>query len=197
MRANWKKGNVISLKIAENVYTLAQMANDSAKMRFFDIFHKNDVWENIDLNNVKELFCVAVGNIVIQKLGVRRIPDKKLIKSKLPCEGLFISPHMNPEGYRLRKEFIWKGGKLVDEGEDAIEAAYSATVIIENLNIKEHYDLIIKYELENMYGDIDIKERLLNYLNTGINIDSMKFKIFPGLEEVYRKNRTDIEKNSF
>ena len=180
MRAFWKKGNVISLKLKENLYSLAQMVNPSAKMRFYNVFNDKDEWSSIDLNYKNTVFCVPVGNILIQKLGVRRIPLAEVIPSNEPCERLFINVASNAEGYRLRNECIWRGGNLVDEGYDARNAAYNSPIIIQNLDITVHREIILKFELENMYGDIIARDRLIRYYETGVNIEPLKFDIFPG-----------------
>ena len=49
MRAFWKKGSVISLKLKENLYSLAQMVNPSAKMRFYNVFNDKDEWSSMAL----------------------------------------------------------------------------------------------------------------------------------------------------
>ena len=181
MRAFWKKGSVISLKLRDDLYCLAQMVNPTAKMRFYNVFNDKDEWSFIDLNFKDVLFCVPIGNIVLQKLGVRKIPHAEVVPSKEPCERLFINIGNNAEGYRLRGEFIWRGGNLVDEGYDADNAAYSSPVVIRNLDVVVHREIILKFELENMYGDVHVRDRLVKYYETGVNIEPMKFDIFPGL----------------
>lgn len=98
MRAFWKKDGVVCLKLKENLYTLAQMVDESAYMRFYAISNHEDVWGKIDLNTVAPLFCVSVGNALIQHLGVRRVPDKEVIPSHAPFERYFIKPNINYEG---------------------------------------------------------------------------------------------------
>jgi hypothetical protein len=181
MRAFWKQDEVISLKLRDDLYTLAQMVNPVAMMRFFDIFKSNDDWHGTDLNKVTPLFSVDVGNVVIQRLGVRRVPSKEVIPSTEPCEQYFIEAGDNADGYRLRDEFMWKGGRLVDLGEGAKTVGYQAPTLIPNLNVKDHREIILKYDFTNMYGDTNIAERLLRFHDTGVNLDPLKLKVFPDL----------------
>lgn len=181
MKAFWKRDAIASLKLGDNLYTLAQMANDSAKMAFFDIFRENDEWGGVDLNKERLLFCVNVGNVVIQRLGVRRIKDNEVLPSKTQFPHLYMDPHDNAEGYRLRDEFMWRGARLFDVGKDLSCDDYYAPTVIENLTVKQHRELIEQTEFTNMYGDGDVKNRLLELRSTGRYNDLFKKKIFPDL----------------
>lgn len=181
MRAVWKKNKVISIKLSEDIFSLAQMANESALMQFFDIFNTKDEWNSIDLNNIDDLFLVPVGNVVIQKLGIRKISEKEALPKNGGYNHLFINPKMNPEGYRLRNEFMWKGGNLVDVGENLDTDSYDAPIVTKDLKVEQHRDLILKHELTNMYGDKNVRNRLLRFREEGINEEPMKKQIFPGL----------------
>jgi len=182
MRAVWKKDKVISLELEENIYTIAQLVNPIAEMQFFAIFNKEDKWENIDLNQIDPLFCVSVGNVVMQRLGVRKLSNKEAKPKTGGFKHYFIKPGDNADGYRLRDEFMWSGGRLVDVGEDCEIDSYYAPTVIENLTVEEHRTEILTYEFSNMYGDNHAKERLLHFYNTGINRDMMKKMVFPELD---------------
>jgi hypothetical protein len=183
MRAFWKKDSVISLKLKNDLYTLAQMANTVSKMRFFNIFKDDDVWESIDLNSLDSLFCVSVGNVVIQRLGHRRVTLDEVKPSRLPCERFFIDPFENYDGYNLRGEFLWRGGRLVDLGEGSLGIARSAPTLTPNLSLEQHREVIKKFELSGMWGAEQILNRLMRCYSTGVNQDPMKEKVFPGLHD--------------
>jgi hypothetical protein len=55
----WRNGNVLSIKLRDDLFTLAQVSVLPSLM-FFDIANKDGVWQSLDLNNVDLLFCVAV-----------------------------------------------------------------------------------------------------------------------------------------
>ena len=181
MRAVWKKDKIISIKLSDNLFSLAQMASDLPLMQFFDIFNEEDTWEHVDLNTVPPLFLVPVGNIVIQELGVRKLSNKEATPKTGNWNHYFIIPEDNAEGYRLRKEYVWRGGYLVDVGEDLSVDPYCAPVVVPDLKIPEHCDLILKHEFANMYGDNHVKNRLLRFYKEGINEEPMKEKVFPEL----------------
>ena len=180
MRAVWKKNKVISINLDTNIYSLAQMVNNSALMQFFDIFHHKDEWESIDLNKAGCLFLVAFGNIVIQRLGIRKLSRKEAIPKKGDWNHFFIRPFINAEGVQ-KGEFLWLGGELVDVGKELELDPYYAPVVVPELKIPEHCDLIINNEFDNMYGDTQVKDRLLRFYKEGINEEHMKEKVFPDL----------------
>ena len=181
MRAFWKKDSVISLKLKDDLYTLAQMVNTVSKMRFFNVFRDNDEWGGVDLNEIDSLFCVSVGNVVIQRLGQRKVSLKEAKPSREPCERFYIDPFENFDGYNLRDEFFWRGGRLVDLGECSLGIARDAPTNIPNLSVEEHRDVIKKFELSGMWGAEQILDRLVRFHSTGVNQDPMKEKVFPGL----------------
>lgn len=181
MRAFWKKDCVVSLRLTGDLYSLAQMVNTVSKMRFYNIYKDRDEWGGTDLNNVEPLFCVSVGNVVIQRLGQRRVPPKEVVPDRKPCDRLFIDPFENIEGYNLRGEFLWRGGRLVDLGEGSMGIARSAQTVIQKLSFEKDRDAIEKYELSGMWGADQIANRLLTFRSTGINRDPMKAKVFPEL----------------
>ena len=181
MRAFWKQDGVISLKLRDDLYSLAQMVNSIAKMRFYNIFKAKDEWLGTDFNQVESLFCVSVGNVVIQRLGVRRVPPKEVTPSSAPCERHFIHLGDNADGYRLRGEFIWKCGRLADLGEGAQTVGYQAPTLIPDLTVKEHREIILQHECTNMFGDRNVSERLLHYHETGVNRNCLKEAAFPDL----------------
>lgn len=193
MRAFWKRNAVISIKLSEDCYSLAQMVNDSAKMRFFPLFHATDEWKGVNLNEVEPLFTVSIGNVVIQRLGQRRIPADQVTPSNLPCERLVIESNNNSEGYRLRDEFWEKGGNLVDVGEDARLAGCQGSIVKKDLNIDRDFECILKYPMSNMYGDRDVVNRLLRFKRDGLNIDPYKFYVFPGLLEKMKLDESEFE----
>lgn len=197
MRSFWKKDAVISIKLNEDCYSLAQMVNGNAQMRFFSIFKEVDSWTGVDLREVEPLFSVFIGNVVIQKLGQRRISAEEVNPGDASCDRIFIEPISNAEGYRLRNEFWDRGGNLVDLGEGARLAGCDAPAIKRNLNINEDFDLIQEKELTNMWGDSNVKIRLLMKRDKNINIDQFKFFVFPGLLERMRLSEEDFDWSEF
>lgn len=74
VRIVWKAKNLVTLKLRDDLYTIAQM-EDGSIMRCFNIFNDNGAWHDLDLNNIRQLFRVYVGRVVNQKLAVCRITE--------------------------------------------------------------------------------------------------------------------------
>jgi hypothetical protein len=176
MRAFWKKDGVVCVKLKDDLFTLAQMVDGTAYMRFYAIFRREDAWKGVDLNAVSALFCVPVGNVLLQKLCVRRVPADEVAPSHVPFERYFIKPHLNYEG-----PFVFRGGKLIDLGEYAEGDSTRAPIVIPDLNVKDHREVIHKHELTNMWGDKDTALRLIHFFETGVDRNDLKENVFPEL----------------
>ena len=175
MRATWKRDGVFSMQIAEECWTLGQMLR-SPYSRFFDVFRQTDHWGGIDLNREKALFCVAVGRVVLQRLGHRVVTSNEATPSRIPFERYFIKPHVNYNGPPL-----FLGGNLVDLGQDGELDSPTAPIAVRDLNLIDHRDVICKHELTNMWGDKDIAARLLRCYQTGSDRNMLKEEVFPGV----------------
>jgi hypothetical protein len=169
-RITWKEGDLVSLKLKDDLYTIAQMLR-RPYMRFFDLSTRDGQWKDVDLNQVKVLFSVLVGNVVLQELGDGKIKDKSVKPSQLPFEKRWIRPRLNFEGGSP-----FKGGDLVDV--DPNVGYVHAPIIKENLSIARDPDVIAKHELVNMWGARDLAERLVRYFETGRDHNPMKEKVF-------------------
>jgi hypothetical protein len=182
-RVVWKENALVSIKLRDDLYTIGQMLV-SPSMRFYDIPSKDGIWKSVDLNYVKPLFQVFVGQVVMQKLVAEKVKEKTVVASNSPFESLLIKPHVNYDG-----GFPWRGGKLVDIGLDGKIGTTLAPVIKQNLDLPEDRETVEKYELTNMWGDQDLTDRLCRYFDTGVNRDDLKFEVFPGLWDDREKLR--------
>lgn len=182
-RIVWKENALVNIKLREDLYCIGQMLA-SPTMRFFDIASKDGIWQSIDLNKLKPLLQVFVGQVVIQKLVTEKIKEKSVIVSSVPAEPRWIKPHINYDG-----GYVFKGGKLIDIGIEGKIETTEAPIIKQNLQLPEDREFIEKYELTNMWGDQDLNDRLCRYFDTGINRDDLKFEVFPGLWDDREKLR--------
>lgn len=182
-RIVWKENALVNIKLRENLYTIGQLLV-SPIVRFYDIATKDGAWEAVDLNNVKPLFQVYIGQVVLQRLVVGKIKEKSVIPSSLPFSPLWIDAHTNYDG-----SFLWRGGKLVDVGPEGKIDAWEAPVIKQHLHLPDDREIIENVELTNMWGDLDLSDRLCRYFDTGVNRDDLKFEVFPGLWDDREKLR--------
>ena len=179
-RIIWKENDLVSLKLKDDLYTIGQLL-DRPEMRFYNIKSIEDKWENIDLNDYEPLFKVYVGSKdVLPKLATGKIKNKtvKPDLKKYEKESYWLRGIDNDGSY-LRGEFLKKNANLVftEPGKDY----WDAPIVKENINAKNNLDIVIEYEMVNMYGADDLQERLITFFETGVNINTYKFKVFPDL----------------
>jgi len=174
-RIVWKKGDLVSLKLRDDLYTIGQMLTNPA-MRFYNIKSADGNWVNIDLNKVEPLFRVFIGREVLQKLVDRKILQGSVFPSTQPEERFWIKPHLNYGG-----PFPFKGGKLIELNPESGQGTAAAPAVKENLSVADDRDLIEKYELTNMWGESELRNRLTAFFDKGVDRDEMKEKIFPDL----------------
>jgi hypothetical protein len=192
-RVVWKKNDLVNIQLRDNLYTIGQMLT-SPEMRFYDIFNSDGAWQNLDLNKIEPLFSVFVGNVINKSLIQGKIKSTTVIPSSKPNERYWIKPYTildygHYKGDRFNFHFL--GGKLIDLVPDAdgILSTTRAPIIKEDLTLPQDRKLIEQYELTNMWGDVDLRDRLCRYFDTGINRDDLKFEVFPGLWDDREKLR--------
>lgn len=172
----WKNGGIIIFPLDNNISTYAQMMGTS-HLRFFDCFFENKNVIAVDLNDFPVLFTVPV--LAITKKGVKpKIVKNGVTPSSKFLETFFIYPKMSFGGNSVP----WLGGSLIDMAGIQGSGGWNAPVIQENLNPDHDRDVILSYELVNMWSPEDLVNRLLRFKNTGINIDQLKYKIFPKIK---------------
>ncbi|MCW7548634.1 hypothetical protein OO184_11960 [Photorhabdus sp. APURE] len=119
-RIVWKSGDLVNIKLRDNLYTIGQMLTSPA-MRFYNICNMDGIWKDVDLNDITPLFRVFVGNVINKYLVQEKIKDKSVILSSKPYEPYWIKPYssMDVGSYLGKKgDFLFMGGKLIDLGPD-------------------------------------------------------------------------------
>ena len=180
-RVVWRAGDLLSIKLRDNLFTIAQMLG-SPVMRFFDIFNATGVWKDIDLNTTPILFRVLVGRVINRHLIREKIKTQSVIPCSIPDESLWIDVYtiMDEGHYPEDKDcFAFMGGKIIST--DPKAPFYTQAVVRHDLSLPEDKEVIERLELTNMWGDDDLADRLCRYHDTGINRDDLKFEVFPGL----------------
>lgn len=169
-RVTWKENALISLKLRDDLFTIAQMLR-SPYLRFFKVCNRDGVWRNLDLNKVEILFCVLIGQVVLQQLCEGKVKDRSITPSILPFQKLWLNPYVNFDG-----GFPFIGAKLIEV--DPIKSYTRALTVKDWLSPKKDADLIKKCELVNMWGADDLRERLVRYFDTGVDRNEFKEKVF-------------------
>ncbi|CRM63883.1 MULTISPECIES: hypothetical protein [Pseudomonas] len=173
-RILWKEGDLVSLKLRDDLYTVGQMIKNSV-MRFYDVRSVDGAWTELALDNSMILFSGFVGKVVTQRLATEKLISVTPF-SLSDHERYWLRPHVSFEG-----GFPFRDADLVDLG-IGCDADYSLVPALkEDLQLSDSRDIIEKYELTNMWGDEDLTDRLCRYFDTGVNRDDLKFEVFPGL----------------
>ncbi|MDZ4019731.1 hypothetical protein [Pseudomonas sichuanensis] len=182
-RIVWKFGEFVVLQVREDLYTVARMLS-GAMLCVYDVFRQEDCWDDVNWGDVKPLFHIFVGAVVLKELGVRKISVEGVQECCLTPQRYWIVAYTSLDKGHFkggRDTFSLYGGRLVDlSGGDRVET-YEAPVIKHDLSVVEDREIIEGHELVNMWGDEDLSDRLARYYDSGINRDDLKFEIFPGL----------------
>lgn len=167
-----KEGDVISIKIGGNAFTLAQMRHNGI-MQFFDIVQPVSEWSSVNLNDVAALFFIFVAKRSLSSIVVDKVSSSAVTRSKCPVPKTMLSAVIGNAG-----EY---GADLVELTDDF--SSYGAGIIKSGLTVAEDRDLIYRYELAGVQGDPEkIRKRLERYFEHGINWDTSKeftFKDIP------------------
>jgi hypothetical protein len=173
-KQNSRAGDVLSIELRDNLFTLAQVPI-SPYFMFFNIASNDGAWKNIDLDTVEPLFSVPVATARMKPL-IAGAADVTMVKPRSkPMSKLYIKPNLNMAGGHP-----FRGGNLIeidDRGETT-----GRPIIKRLLSVENDADTIRQYELTNMWVDPEeIRQRLIRYFDTGIDWDLHKEKVFPGI----------------
>jgi len=173
MRMRVTKNTLLSLKLKENLYTVCYIL-ETALWQFFDVKLENNNWCENKPVKLNPLFIAYVGKAA-NSLIVSKLNLDEYVFEKEPKTILWIRPKINDDN----TGFVFKGGDLVSvvPEKDYVDAP----IFKANLTLPNDRVLIEKYELVNMWGADDLKDRLVRYFEKGINRDDLKFEIFPEL----------------
>lgn len=177
-----KENDVVSVKINDDAYTVAQMRNNGI-MQFFDLVQVKNEWNDIDLNDIPSLFFVFVAEKNMSSIFLEKLPLESVVPSKNPVPRKMLSAVIENAGRY--------GANLIELTDNF--SSYEARIIKPDLNPLTDRDKIYNYELAGVYGDPEkIRKRLEQYFKTGVNWDSSKEFLFKDIPQPppYRKKAT-------
>lgn len=76
-RLRWKENDILNIKLKENLFTIAQMSYEECFMMFFAIYNEDGMWENIDLEKTKNLFCLPVLSDFLKNKVIGKLENVK------------------------------------------------------------------------------------------------------------------------
>ncbi|WP_370469845.1 hypothetical protein [Snodgrassella alvi] len=161
-----QENTVFGVYIKEGLYSLAQ-SRKNHWMEFFNIFNDKDEWDGVDLNKVNILFTYSVAAHRLKELLVS-IQDEHVRKNVRPQESKIIT-YTGPLAEKI-------GLVEMDARYDTVDNK----VLIPQLTVKDHLDIIHTKEYAGMHGDSkEIQNRLLKFYENGINWDESQRFFFP------------------
>lgn len=176
----WRANQVISIETKrrdesrkENVYVLAQMIG-RAKLLVFNLFNKDNVWDNVNLQEAPILFCTSVTRQFIRNSNV--------FKQNIEPLKDYQPPKYNIDSFGFAKQItLWEGTPdektiwmLGEGGGRLIEGEIGQCVEIMPEIPYDDDETIDKYELTNVRIYAEFNERLYLCYKFGKNVDPMK-----------------------
>lgn len=171
-KIKWEDGLVLSVKISDGLFTLAQMRFNYL-MEFFDVFRSDENWEGVDLNNEDIIFCIFVSIKNIKSIFSGVVTDTSVSANRRPVKTRMLSAIFGSSGNT--------GANLIE-----LSDKYSnigGEIVKPSLTVENDLNLIYEYELCGMEGNPDkILERLRIYYETGVSWDKSKEFLFPNIQ---------------
>ncbi|MEW6760549.1 MAG: hypothetical protein AB1437_06970 [Pseudomonadota bacterium] len=162
------EGDVVSVKVSDSTYTLAQMRKNGI-MQFFDIVQSDDHWSGIDLNNVGSLFFVFVADKSLRRMFTQKLSLDAVVRSTSLVPKQMLSAVIGNAGNY--------GADLVELTDEY--SSYGAKVLKSDIRPSADLELIYRCEMAGMQGDPEkLRMRLERYFEKGINWDDAKSFIF-------------------
>lgn len=171
-RVVWKPGDVFSIKVSEDLYTLAQMRENNL-LQFFAVAAKDEKFSGVDLNEQNPLFCIFVAINRVKEILSRNVTDEIKTANGRPTPKIMLSA-------------IFGAGQ--EAGANVIElsnefSSVGARVLRKVTRSEGDFSDIYKYDMCGMYGNpAEILRRLLRYFETGVNWDESKRFVFGAVE---------------
>lgn len=171
-KIQWEEGLVLSVKVRDDLFTLAQMRVNHL-VEFFDVFRCDENWGGVDLNNEKIVFCIFVSTKNVRSIFSGIAPDFLVSANTRPVKRRMLSAILGAPGNT--------GANLIE-----LSDKYSnigGQIVKSSLTVENDLQLIYEYDLSGMEGDPDkILERLRIYYDTGVNWDKSKNFLFPNIQ---------------
>lgn len=167
----WEANQVLSVKVSDNLFTLAQMRMNYL-MEFFDVFRSDEDWVEVDLNKEKIIFCIFVSTKNLKGIFSGQVSSGVVVNSR-PIRRRMLSPVFGSSGNN--------GANLIDLTDEYTNIG--AETVKASLTTEKDLQLIYDYESCGMAGNPErILNRLKMYHETGVNWDETKVFLFPDIK---------------
>jgi hypothetical protein len=166
----WRRDAILSVKLRDNLYTLAQMRVNYL-MQFFDVRSSDGQWRDIDLNVAPRLFCIYVAECWMRPILDSFVNTWSVKRDERPIPRLMLS---GDPAFSSKYECYIDLVELDDNYEP-----WDAEVLKRRLTPITDADDLRRHELTRMWGNPDeLARRLIRYFDTGVDWDESKSYIF-------------------
>ena len=163
---SWKEGKLISIRLKNNVYVLAQMVKEPYLV-CFNLFTKDNDWQGVLLSENKVLFCHAVTRQFIRSSDITLVKELKPLKDyKLPRKWIY-------GGLGSRKRILFLNGK---EREVLIPVGYYSLV-------ERDLEVYEKNRIHGLFQKVLIENISQEHWDEIENIEDMTIATYPNLNE--------------
>lgn len=163
---SWKEGKIISIRLKNDIYMLAQMVKEPYLI-FFNLFDKENDWQGVTLSKDKVLFCHAVSRQFIRYSDITVVKEIEPLKDyKLPSKWLY-------GGLGSGKRILCLNGK---EREVLIPVGYYSLV-------ERDLDIYENNHIHGLFKKILIDNITQEHWEKIINIEDMSIDVYPNLNE--------------
>jgi len=171
-KLTWTTDAVLSVQLRPDLFTLCQMRLGWC-MQFFNVRSDNGEWIDVDLNEVRPLFCIIVAENRLKALLVEFIPPERVKPNRREMPMRMLGYRMGGHG-----EYVVDLIELTERFSNV-----GARVIKRALTIERDLDTIYSHELVGMVGDPEkLRKRLIRFFDTGVNWDDAKSFLFKGVQ---------------
>ena len=175
-RVVWKAGDLICIKLRDDLFTVAQMAR-SPYLAFFNVKGATGAFEGVDLNEKTLFFVIPVAQDFIQKRVEGKIKKGVEPRKKIVIPQLWIDAKTD-----YASKFMWKGGSLVEfDPEKGGNRGINNRIVELNFEPQDD-DELNRYEVTNVRTDGGLVQRLIVCLELGRNVDPFKEKMMRGTD---------------
>ena len=164
MPLRWKENAVVNVKLADSLYTIAQMYQEPY-VQFFNVSNVTGKWDGIDLTGIPTFVFLPHDKFFSRECYIEKLNKVKPIKITPPQYAIRTLPGRA----MLVEPKIYKNGKY---------DSYNGKIIKERLDPVEDESIIRQYEMIDLELRWNLKTRLIYFFETGEDINLSKLNRF-------------------
>jgi hypothetical protein len=178
-RMRWQNNCLVSFETWEGHFVIGQLLK-SPYIAFFDAFRAENNWSDIQIDDLKLLFCVGVTSQFLKHSNIQKQKSLKPHSTlKIPENWIDLGSSIDPftvfQGTPSEKTILWfgkRGGSLIKR-DTSLGGSQNRMVVSESVDFSDR-NTIGRYEITNLevYPLLNIRLDLCRKL--GRNVNPMK-----------------------